>query len=98
MEILDVMWFCAGHGNVGIVRVQDKYEGIKYYIGQCSGYDQDHDMQHIANWGSRFPVEAGDVLFGVDAVKNGDAVQIPTNEDQAKLMVLLGSRYLEDNK
>lgn len=95
MKILDVMWFCAGHGNAGIVRVQSEYEGIKYYIGQCSGLDEESDTQHIADWGSSFPAEAGDVLFGVDAVKNGLAVQIPTNEDQAKLMVLLGSRFLE---
>lgn len=95
MTILDVRWFCAGHGNAGIVRVQTEYDGVKYYIGQCSGHDEDFDKQHIADWGSSFPVEAGDVLFGVDAVKNGTAVQIPTNKEQAQLMVLLGTSFLE---
>lgn len=65
MEILDVMWFCAAHGNVGIVRVQDEYEGIKYYIGECEGTDEETDSRWIADWGSSFPAEAGDVLFGV---------------------------------
>lgn len=96
MTILDVRWFCAGHGNAGIVRVQSEYEGIKYYIGQCTGHDEEFDQQHIADWGSSFPTDAGDVLFGVDPVKNGTAVQIPTNEDQAKLMVALGMNFLEN--
>ena len=65
MKILDVMWFCAGHGNVGIVRVEDEYDGIKYYVGQCNGLSEELDKQRIADWGSTFPKNAGDVLFGV---------------------------------
>lgn len=97
MNVLDVRWYCAGHGNVGIVRVITEYEGIRYYIGRCEGINEDVDSQYIADWGSRFPIEVGDVLFGVDEVKNGTAVQIPTNKEQAQLMVLLGTRFLEDN-
>jgi hypothetical protein len=97
MNILDVRWFCAGHGNVGIVRVMTEYEGVRYYIGRCDGEDEEVDSQYIADWGSRFPIEAGDVLFGLDEVKNGSAVQIPTNKEQAQLMVLLGERFLTDN-
>ena len=63
MEILDVRWYCAGHGNVGIVKVLDEYEGVKYYIGQCSGINEQYDMKHIADWGSGFPQDAGEVLF-----------------------------------
>ena len=62
-EIIDVMWFCAGHGNVGIVKVNDPYEGIKYYIGQCPGHDENGDKRWIAAWGSSFPKAAGDALF-----------------------------------
>jgi hypothetical protein len=60
----EVMWFCAGHGNVGIVRLNDQYDGIKYYIGACSGDSEDMDIDHISNWGSTFPKPAGDKLFG----------------------------------
>ena len=60
-----VMWFCAGHGNVGIVQVYH-YDEIKYYIGACSGANEEADIKHIAEWGSKFPTSAGDKLFGVE--------------------------------
>lgn len=62
MKILDVKWF----NDIGIVRVEDEYEGIKYYIGCVpSDFMEEESKQHIADWGNRFPVDAGDVLFGV---------------------------------
>lgn len=63
VEFVNVHWFCAGHGNVGVVKVNDPYEGIKYYIGQCKGVDAIADINHIMNWGSTFPKDAGDKLF-----------------------------------
>lgn len=65
MKILDVMWFGGGTGCVGIVRTEDEYDGIKYYIGKADGHDEAVDTKHIADWGSTFPTAAGDVLFGV---------------------------------
>ena len=62
MQILDVMWFC-GRTNVGIVQVNDEYDGIKYYIASMLGYDEEIDKQFIADWGSTFPKEAGEALF-----------------------------------
>lgn len=62
MNILDVIWFCAGHGNVGIVKVEE-YGNIHYFIGQCRGDNENTDKMWIADWGSRFPTEAGKVLF-----------------------------------
>ena len=64
MKILDVRWFC-GRSGVGIVRVEDEYDGIKYYIAGIEGYDEKQDMQFIANYGTPFPEDAGNVLFGV---------------------------------
>ena len=64
MEILDVMWFC-GRTNVGIVKVNDEFEGVKYYIGAVAGFNEESDMKFLAEWGSTFPKSAGDVLFGV---------------------------------
>lgn len=64
--IQDVLWFC-GSSNVGIVRVNDQYEGIKYYIGSPPGAewgnDEEADKQWIADWGSTFPLAVGDQLF-----------------------------------
>ena len=63
--IIDVRWFCAGHGNVGIVQINDKYDGIKYYVGQCSGLSEELDTDWIAKFGSSFPKDVGDLLFKV---------------------------------
>lgn len=65
MEILDTYWFTDTTGCIGIVKVLDKWDGIKYYIGHAGGYDSAHDAEQIAGWGSSFPTEAGDKLFGV---------------------------------
>lgn len=70
MKILDVRWFC-GRTNVGIVRVEDEYDRIKYYIASPPDANtmrssEEEDIQFIADWGSTFPKEAGDVLFGVE--------------------------------
>ena len=69
MKILDVMWF-SGRSTVGIVRIEDEWDGIKYYIGsppfsEYSPNSEEEDMNWIAAWGSRFPKEVGDRLFGV---------------------------------
>ena len=64
MEDLDAIWFCAGHGNVGIVKYTTRENEVKYYIGQCFGINAETDTKHILNWGSKFPVEAGKLLFG----------------------------------
>lgn len=69
MKILDTRWFC-GRTSVGIVRVEDEYDGIKYYIasppGEAKGHNEEEDIKFIADWGSTFPVDAGNVLFGID--------------------------------
>lgn len=61
MKILDVMWF----NKVGIVRVEDEYDGIKYYIRDVEGLNEEADKWKVAEWGSTFPKAAGDALFGV---------------------------------
>jgi hypothetical protein len=61
MKFLDVRWF----NDIGIVQVEDEYEGIKYYIKYSVGESEEEDRQHIMDWGYHFPKNAGDVLFGV---------------------------------
>lgn len=62
MKILDVIWF-SGASCVGIVKVEDEYDGIKYYISSASGMDERVDMEHIAAWGATFPRDVGEFLF-----------------------------------
>lgn len=64
MRVLDVRWFC-GTSNIGIVRCEHEYDGIVYYVGSCSGMNEEVDKEHIAAWGSTFPSDAGDLLFGI---------------------------------
>ena len=65
MKVLDVRWFC-GTSNIGIVRCELEYEGVKYYVGSCSGMDEEVDKEYIAAYGSTFPSDAGDLLFGIE--------------------------------
>lgn len=98
MKIIDVRWFC-GQSNVGIVKMKDEYDTIfKYYIGSPPGLEwglnEEEDKQWLADWGSYFPTEVGDVLFGDDELRNGNAVQIPQNKEQAILMYQIAKNYL----
>jgi hypothetical protein len=62
MKVLDVRWFNS-NGCVGIVKVLDNYEGVRYYIGIASGNDPIADAKYIANWGALFHKGAGDKIF-----------------------------------
>ena len=94
MQILDIRWFC-GSSNVGIVQVEFD-DGIGYYIGSPPVIrTENEDAQWIADWGSTFPKDAGDVLFNRDSLRNGSAVQIPMNKEQAELMIRVGNLFLD---
>lgn len=63
-----IRWF-SGRKLVGIVQVEDQYDGIKYYIssppGEERGNNEQEDIDFIAQCGTTFPKPAGDVLFEV---------------------------------
>jgi hypothetical protein len=95
MKFLDVKWYC-GSSNVGIVQV-DFGDGIGYYIGSPPVIrSEQEDAEWIADWGSSFPVEVGDVLFGTDPIRTGVAVPIPKSREHAEAMVRVGQHYLEN--
>jgi hypothetical protein len=63
-KILNSYWFNGG----GIIRVETDYDGICYFIGCPPSYGlntEEEDIRWIADWGNSFPVQAGDVLFGI---------------------------------
>ena len=62
-KIIDVRWFTESKGTIGIVKVDDKYNGIHYFVGSCLGIDSEEDKERIAGWGAKFPKDAGDKLF-----------------------------------
>jgi len=61
IQDIDAIWFC-GSTNVGIVRVYQDGR-FMYYIGGCAGLNEDDDKQYIADWGSTFPSDVGELLF-----------------------------------
>ena len=58
-------WFTSSL-SVGVVQVEDEYDGLLYYIGPSNANDEVKDVEWIASWGAKFPRAAGDILFGVD--------------------------------
>jgi len=63
VKVVGVQWF----NTCGIVRVEDDITGLfHYYIRACiEGNSEAADIDLIASWGSKFPNDAGDVLFGI---------------------------------
>lgn len=72
-EMNKVMWF----NDVGIVLVELEHPPYrKYYIKHVPGFDEETDIQEIRDWGSHFPRDVGDVLFGFVILDNKDETQI----------------------
>jgi hypothetical protein len=65
MVILNSIWFTNHCGCIGIVRVRTEYDGVKYFISSVCGIDQKSDEKYVAEWGSTFPQDAGNLLFGI---------------------------------
>jgi hypothetical protein len=63
MKFLSVAWF----NRVGIVRCEGDLPGdIRYYIKEVEGWSEESDIQEIMDWGSTFPKDVGNKLFGID--------------------------------
>ena len=62
MKVLGIEWF----NNVGIARCEGNLPGdVRYYIKAVSGHDEQADTNDVMQFGSKFPKDAGDALFGV---------------------------------
>lgn len=61
--VLNYVWF-SGRDCVGVVQVEDRYDGLLYYIGVAKGISEKEDAQYIADWGAKFPEHLGKLLFG----------------------------------
>ncbi len=61
-RVVDSRWF----NDVGIVRVWGRFDGHRYYIGSTvEGNFMHQDEERIMKWGTKFPLDAGDALFGI---------------------------------
>jgi len=54
-EILNVDWYTAASGTVGIVQVRWGWGQKSTYIAPVEGKNQDEDIQHVIHWGAQFP-------------------------------------------
>lgn len=52
----EVLWLHSSqHGPIGIVKQYDEIEERwKYYIGIGRGFDEQADVQHIINYGTKY--------------------------------------------
>lgn len=95
MKILGVQWF-AGRTCTGIVRVELDGNGVKYFIGVGQGHNEVDDTNYIAEWGTSFPADAGDVLFGLASTTPTKQVQLPMDRRDADALVRIGMFYLNN--
>lgn len=51
------------NGSIGIVRVDDQYDGIKYYSGVYGDRNLKDSIYHISQWGNTFPMVGGEALL-----------------------------------
>ena len=65
MTPLRAKWFNTKTGIIGIVYAQDDFENKDYFIGVAQGLHEPIDIANIANIGTLFPQEVGDLLFGI---------------------------------
>lgn len=55
LELLDVVWF----NKLGIVKTRDKISNeIKFYIGEGLGFNEEIDIQHIMDMGTKYTPES----------------------------------------
>ena len=53
-NVLDSIWF----DKMGIVKVQTKFNGLKFYIGKGLGFNEKDDEQLIARNGMPVPIKS----------------------------------------
>lgn len=62
-KITGVVWFGAGETAIGIVTtISEPMNEKRAYIGIGKGIDQVYDMEFIAYWGAKFPIEEAETL------------------------------------
>jgi len=63
-EILESYWFTPTWGSIiGIIKVKNEMDEIKYYIGNAGGQDKKKDEEFISIRGAKFPKEAAEQIF-----------------------------------
>jgi hypothetical protein len=87
MTPLRAKWFNTKTGIVGIVYAQDDFDAeIKeFFIGVAQGLHEPIDISNIANIGTPFPKDVGNLLFGItdDTDRNPAGISGMAEQPQA---------------
>ena len=63
MKVLGAHWF-SDRTHVGVVCYKTALGKVEYKISSVPGDDEQEDIMYVLNWGTKFPDDAGKVLFG----------------------------------
>lgn len=64
IKIVNVKWF-SGRDSIGMVLCYDTITNQhKCYMGVAAGYNEENDVQTIAQWGSKLPRAIAEGAFG----------------------------------
>ena len=87
MNPLRAKWFNTKTGIIGIVFAEDDFGNTDYFIGVAQGLHEPIDIANIANIGTLFPKEVGDLLFGVthEDTRAGVSGVVERPEDSARV-------------
>jgi hypothetical protein len=61
--VTHVCWFTHLNTCIGIIIVENAMKEKRAYIGTAIGFVEDSDMQMIAEYGSKFSLEAAEILM-----------------------------------
>jgi len=84
MTPLRAKWFNTKTGIIGIVYAQDDFENKDYFIGVAQGLHEPIDIANIANIGTIFPQDVGDLLFGIAHEPDRPSEGIPEVVDRSE--------------
>ena len=63
MKTIDVKWFSNTTGCIGIILAEDEHKQVAY-IGSVEGHNEEFDIGHIKEWGSKLSLEQAIGFFG----------------------------------
>lgn len=63
MKILGFAWFNNISGCIGVVLSENSIGEKKGYIAKVAGFDEEHDIKFVRDWGSEISVEAAESMI-----------------------------------
>ena len=81
-KIIWVTWFTEGDNTIGIVITENEIKENRAYIGKGRGIDEPYDMEHIAYWGAKFPINAAQLLMDKQGTKKNHILKVDRQSER----------------